>query len=107
MPALVLPLAEAAGHLPPRGGLIGLDLGTKTIGIATSDPDRRLATGVETIARKKFSADAARVLALAAERRAGGLVARPPLHMGGSERARPPSTPAVAPHFFQLTGGPI
>ncbi|MES1155549.1 MAG: Holliday junction resolvase RuvX, partial [Pseudorhodoplanes sp.] len=57
MPALILPLADMRVHLPPRGALIGLDLGTKTIGVATSDPDRSLATGVETIARKAFSAD--------------------------------------------------
>jgi hypothetical protein len=42
MPAPVLALADLT--LPPRGALIGLDLGTKTIGVATSDPDRRLAT---------------------------------------------------------------
>ena len=52
MPAPVLPLIEIAPLLPTRGGLIGLDLGTKTIGVAASDPDRRLATGVETIMRK-------------------------------------------------------
>src|SRR5215813_7947417 len=46
---VILPLAEAATHLPARGSLIGLDLGTKTIGVASSDPDRKLATGVETI----------------------------------------------------------
>ena len=51
MPAPVLPLTDLPPHLPPRGALIGLDLGTKTIGVATSDPDRRLATGVETVAR--------------------------------------------------------
>jgi putative holliday junction resolvase len=61
MPALILPLAEAAAHLPARGALIGLDLGTKTIGVAASDPDRRLAAAVETIARKTFSADASRL----------------------------------------------
>ncbi len=70
MPALILPLAEAAVHLPARGALIGLDLGTKTIGVATSDPDRRLATAVETIARKNFSADAARLLPRAQSTRA-------------------------------------
>src|SRR5712671_2100131 len=62
MPAPILPLVEIAPLLPARGALIGLDLGTKTIGVAASDPDRRLATGVETIARKTFTADAARVL---------------------------------------------
>ncbi len=65
---------DIAPLLPPRGALIGLDLGTKTIGVATSDPDRRLATGVETIARKTFTADAQRLLALAAERKAVGFV---------------------------------
>ena len=70
MPAPILDLVAAAAQLPSRGALIGLDLGTKTIGVATSDPDRRLATGVETIARTTFAADAAHLLALAAERRA-------------------------------------
>ena len=56
----VLALIDAAALLPARGALIGLDLGTKTIGVAASDPDRRLATPVETIARKRFSADAER-----------------------------------------------
>ena len=66
----IVPLADLAPLLPPRGALIGLDLGTKTIGVATSDPDRRLATGVETIARKTFTADAKRLMELAAERNA-------------------------------------
>ena len=54
MPALILPLIDAVTHWPERGALVGLDLGTKTIGVAVSDPDRRLATGVETIQRKAF-----------------------------------------------------
>ncbi len=54
-------LVEAAAHLPARGALIGLDLGTKTIGVAVSDPDRRLATGIETVERTAFKADAARL----------------------------------------------
>ena len=88
MPALILSLAQAAVHLPPRGALLGLDLGTKTIGVAASDTDRRLAAGVETIARKKFSIDAARILALAAERKAVGLVLGLPINMDGGEGAR-------------------
>ena len=64
MPALILPLIEAAAHWPERGALVGLDLGTKTIGVAVSDPDRKLATGIETIARTTFTKDAARLLAL-------------------------------------------
>ena len=81
----VLPLTDAAPLLPARGALIGLDLGTKTIGVATSDPDRRLATAVETIARKTFTVDAARILALAAERKAAGFVLGLPVNMDGSE----------------------
>src|ERR1700754_3994954 len=88
MPAPVLPLIEAAPLLPARGALIGLDLGTKTIGVATSDPDRRLATAVETIGRKTFTADAARILALAAERKAAGFVLGLPVNMDGSEGPR-------------------
>ena len=74
MPALILPLIDAASHWPERGALVGLDLGTKTIGVAVSDPDRRLATGVETIQRKAFKAYAARLLAIAGERNAAGFV---------------------------------
>ena len=55
MPAPVLPLIEIVPLLPARGTLIGLDLGTKTIGIAASDPDRRLASGVGVGARNEFT----------------------------------------------------
>jgi putative Holliday junction resolvase len=107
MPALILPLAEAAVHLPARGALIGLDLGTKTIGIAASDPDRRLAAAVETIARKNFSADAARLLALAAERQAAAFVLGLPINMDGSEGPRAQSTRAFARNLARLTELPI
>src|SRR5256885_16279676 len=96
MPGLVLPLVEAASRLPARGVLIGLDLGTKTIGVAASDPDRRVAAGVETVARKTFSIDAARLLALAAERNATGFVLGLPINMDGSEGPRAQSTRAFA-----------
>lgn len=107
MPAIVCPLAEAKSILPPRGGLIGLDLGTKTIGVAVSDPDRRLAAGVETIARKAFQADAARLLMLAAERQAVGLVLGLPINMDGSEGPRAQSTRAFARNLARLTELPI
>jgi len=107
MPAPVLPLAELAPMLPRRGALIGLDLGTKTIGVATSDPDRRLATGVETIARKTFTADAARLLALAAERKATGFVLGLPINMDGSEGPRAQSTRAFARNLARMTELPI
>ncbi len=93
--------------MPPRGGLIGLDLGTKTIGVAVSDPDRKLANGVETIARTKFAADAQRVLALAAERGTIGFVLGLPINMDGSEGPRAQSTRAFARNFAKLTELPI
>ena len=107
MPALILPLAEAAPHLPPRGALLGLDLGTKTIGVAASDPDRRLATGVETIERKTFTLDAKRLLALAEERRSVGFVLGLPINMDGSEGPRAQSTRAFARNLAKLTELPI
>jgi putative Holliday junction resolvase len=105
MPVLALP--DAAALLPSRGALIGLDLGTRTIGVATSDPDRRLATTVETIARKTFTADAARILALAGERKAAGFVLGLPVNMDGSEGPRAQSTRAFARNLARLTELPI
>src|SRR6201992_3667152 len=99
----VLPLVEAAPLLPARGALIGLDLGTKTIGVAVSDPDRRLATAVETVQRKAFKADAARLLVIAAERNAVGFVLGLPINMDGSEGPRAQSTRAFARNFSKLT----
>jgi putative holliday junction resolvase len=105
--AVISPLVEAAAHLPSRGALIGLDLGTKTIGVASSDPDRKLATGVETIARTNFTADARRLLALAAERKAIGFVLGLPVNMDGSEGPRAQSARAFARNFAKLTALPI
>jgi putative holliday junction resolvase len=105
MPAPVLPLADLS--LPPRGALIGLDLGTKTIGVATSDPDRRLATGVETVARTRFAADASRLMTLAAERKAVAFVLGLPLNMDGSEGPRAQSTRAFARNLARLTELPV
>ena len=103
----VLALADAAALLPERGVLLGLDLGAKTIGVAASDPDRRVAAPVETIARKRFTLDAQRILALAAERRAAGLVLGLPVNMDGSEGPRAQSTRAFARNLAQLTELPI
>ena len=107
MPAPVLPLIEAAALLPPRGTLLGLDLGTKTIGVAASDPDRRLATPVETIARTNFTADAKRLLHLAAERKAVGFVLGLPINMDGSEGPRAQSARAFARNLAGRTELPI
>src|SRR5215468_1277831 len=107
MPAAVVPLPDLAPLLPARGALIGLDLGTKTIGVATSDPDRRLATAVETVARTTFTADAKRLLTLAAERSAAGFVLGLPINMDGSEGPRAQSTRSFARNLARLTEAPI
>lgn len=107
MTARVLPLVDAAPLLGERGVLLGLDLGTKTIGVAVSDPARRLATGIETIARKAFTADAGRVLKLAAEWSAVGFVLGLPINMDGSEGPRAQSTRAFARNLSRLTELPI
>jgi putative Holliday junction resolvase len=103
MPAPILPLIGAAAHWPSRGALIGLDLGTKTIGVAVSDPDRKLATGIETVARTTFTRDAARLLALASERNVAGFVLGLPINMDASEGPRAQSTRAFARNFARLT----
>ena len=103
MLAPVVTLTEAAGYLPARGVLIGLDLGTHTIGVAACDADRRLAVGVETIRRTRFKDDATRLLALARERAAVGFVLGLPINMDGSEGRRAQSTRAFARNLSGLT----
>jgi putative Holliday junction resolvase len=105
MPVIVL--TDTITALPRRGALIGLDLGTKTIGVAVSDPDRRLAAGVTTVARRTFSADAERVLALAVERQAVGFILGLPINMDGSEGPRAQSTRAFARNLAGRTPLPI
>lgn len=100
------PAAFAAELLRLRG-LLGLDLGTVTIGVATSDRLLTAATPLETIRRTKFTADAARVLALAAKHETGGIVLGLPLNMDGSEGPRVQSTRAFARNLERLTPLPI
>lgn len=82
--------------LPPAGKLMGLDLGTKTIGVAISDGMRYSATPLETVKRSKFTADAERLAALVAQHQIVGIVLGLPLNMDGSEGPRAQSTRAFA-----------
>ncbi|MFN3953508.1 MAG: Holliday junction resolvase RuvX [Pararhodobacter sp.] len=93
--------------LPERGALAGLDLGEKTIGVAVSDLRRSIATPLETIRRKKFTLDAARLLAIAEGRGLAGLVLGLPLNMDGSEGPRCQSTRAFARNLAALSALPI
>lgn len=99
--------ADAVAVMPARAPIIGLDLGSKTIGVAISDITRQIATPIETIARKKFTEDANRLLALAGERKAGLIVLGLPLNMDGSEGPRAQSTRAFARNLAKLTSLPI
>ena len=101
---------EAAGFaaaLPGAGALMGLDLGTKTIGVAVSDTSRRIASPLETVRRTKFAADAAALLKLAGPRRIAGIVLGLPRNMDGSEGPRAQSTRAFARNLAGLTELPI
>lgn len=105
-------MTEVADHnmlslLPPSGKLMGLDLGTKTIGIAISDAMRFTATPIETVKRTKFTQDAQRLLALIAANAAAGIVLGLPLNMDGSEGPRAQSTRAFARNLARLTNVPI
>lgn len=100
-------LTHLAAALPPRRPLIGLDLGTKTIGMALSDVERRIASPLMTIARKKFSADAGVLLTEAERHNVAGLILGLPLNMDGSEGPRAQATRAFARNLAALTDLPI
>jgi len=100
-------IAEFAAALPPHAAIAGLDLGDKTIGVAVSDRMRQVASPLETIRRRKFTLDAARLLEIVAERQIGGLVLGLPRNMDGSEGPRCQSTRAFARNLERLTDVPI
>jgi len=107
MPAPIIPVEELAPLLGPRAPLFGLDLGTKTIGIATSDDSRRVASPLVTITKAKFTQDAQKLLALAGERRIAAFVLGLPMNMDGSEGPRVQATRAFARNLANITDLPI
>jgi len=100
-------MAGFAAALPPMRPILGLDLGEKTIGVAASDALLSTAGAVETIKRKKFGLDAARLLEIAEGRGAAGLILGLPRNMDGSEGPRCQSTRAFARNLERLTDLPI
>jgi putative Holliday junction resolvase len=92
-------LEGLAAQLARGRRLIGIDLGTETIGIAASDPLLSIATPVTTLRRTRFKRDAEQLAALAEERKAGGLVYGLPVNMDGSEGPRSQSTREFAREF--------
>jgi putative Holliday junction resolvase len=107
MPAGPDSLRELAGRLAPGSRLLGLDVGTKTIGLALSDVTRSVATPLETIRRTKFQKDADALLAILARFGIGGLVIGLPLNMDGSEGPRAQATRAFARNLASRTELPM
>ena len=107
MPAPIVSVQDLAPLLPVRGSLCGLDLGTKTIGIAVTDADRRVATPLKTLVRTKFTLEARQLLALAAERKIAAFVLGLPINMDASEGPRAQASRAFARNFSRLTELPI
>jgi putative Holliday junction resolvase len=104
---MLLDLHDLADTLAPEARLMGLDLGTKTIGLALSDVSLTIATPLETIRRVKFGADAATLLSLADRYGVGGLVLGYPLNLDGSRGPRAQSAESFARNLAPLTSLPI
>ncbi|WP_319773258.1 Holliday junction resolvase RuvX [Breoghania sp.] len=102
-----LSLEDFTAALPTFGRLIGIDLGTKTIGIALSDGRRSIASPLETIRRTKFTADSNRLLELVDAQEVAGLVIGLPLNMDGSEGPRAQATRAFVRNLSARRAIPI
>lgn len=100
-------LEDLAAALKPGARLLGIDLGTRTIGLALSDVNRNIASPLVTLKRGKFQADADRLLALCAEHGAGGILIGLPVNMDGTEGPRAQSTRAFARNLAARTELPI
>ena len=98
---------ELRESLPRNARLLGLDVGTKTIGLALSDTTLAIASPLETLRRGKFSADAAALRALIAKHGVGGLVVGLPVNMDGSEGPRAQSVRAFVANLLRIADMPI
>lgn len=106
-PVAVMALSELKSGLAPQGRLMGLDLGSKTIGLALSDVLRTIATPYDTIKRTKFTADAQALLSFIDTEEVRGLVIGLPISMDGSEGPRCQSTRQFATNFLEKREIPI
>ncbi len=103
----ILTIETLLPRLSRYGRLMGIDLGTKTIGLALSDVERRIATPLETIQRTKFTKDVARMVELATKHDVVAYVIGLPLNMDGSEGPRAQSTHAFIRNCAPLTPIPF
>ena len=100
-------IKDLSGHLADRTALMGLDLGTKTIGVAISDDRRLVASALDVVLRKKFSIDAAILASLSIEYKVSGIILGLPLNMNGTEGPRCQSTRQFAVNLDEKTKIPI
>ncbi len=103
----ILALISLKAALPPRTRLLGLDIGSKTVGLAISDSDLAVASPLETLKRGKFAADAAKLRQIVAERSIGGLVLGLPVAMDGSEGPRCQSVRQFAANLLAVMDLPL
>jgi putative holliday junction resolvase len=96
-------LSDIAHLLQRNDRVMALDLGTKTIGIAISDAERRWASGLKTLVKGKFSVNAAEILKIAAHYQVRAIVLGLPLNMDGSSGPRVQATRAFAKNLGALT----
>ena len=104
---LVETAREFAALLPGGGALIGLDLGTQTIGLATCDAGWMFATAGKTLARGKFGADAHKLAALVTSRAIRGVVIGLPRNMDGSQGPRAQASRAYARNLAEKLALPV
>jgi putative Holliday junction resolvase len=102
MAALTSSTTEFAGALPSGGALAGIDVGTKTIGLALCDAGWSFAGPAQTIRRTRFTHDLAALAAFVARHRIAGLVVGLPLNMDGSDSPRTQSVRAFARNLAPL-----
>jgi len=100
-------IATFKEKLPDTGSLMGLDLGTKTIGVATSDSRRTIATPLDTIRRRKFAIDLAALIDIIQNRQICGTVIGLPLNMDGSSGPRVQATHAFVRNISGKIATPI
>ena len=103
----ILTIETLLPRLPRYGRLMGIDLGTKTVGLALSDVERRIATPLQTIQRTKFTKDVARMVDLAKKHEVVAYVIGLPLNMDGSEGPRAQSTHAFIRNCAPMTQIPF
>ena len=103
----IVDITEFRAAVPTGKRLLGLDLGSKTIGLAICDSSFAIASPLETLRRRKFTQDAIDLEALIAERDVGGLVLGLPRNMDGSEGPRAQSTRQFAVNLLGRSDIPI